>query len=378
MKSRNHVMGEKKPVYFVIGTRAQFIKVAPVMHKMQDQGLRYTLIYTAQHRENIDEILDIYHLPRPDVVMYQRGEANTKGSFLRWFASLFWQVLFQAKRYIPQPGLLFTHGDTFTAWLAALMGKRSGCTVAHLESGCRSFNLFSPFPEEISRLITFALTDIYLCADEWAVNNLKRYRGLKINMGANTMLDGVRYALDYPVKNHFEFENQPYVVVSIHRFENIFTARFTEMILPMLKEIAQSQRLIFTLHPTTRERLRALNLLDELSAHPNIMLHERFGFIDWINICNKAEFVISDGGSNQEELSYLGVPTLLFRNETERREGLDKNILISKFDQELIRRFVENPRAYRHALITLRAQPSQTIIQTILDFTGNPHAARTH
>lgn len=86
-------MVEKKPVYFVIGTRAQFIKVAPVMRKMKDQGLRYTLIYTAQHRENIDEILDIYRLPHPDVIMYQRGEANTKRSFLRWFASLFWQVL---------------------------------------------------------------------------------------------------------------------------------------------------------------------------------------------------------------------------------------------------------------------------------------------
>jgi UDP-N-acetylglucosamine 2-epimerase (non-hydrolysing) len=116
--------------------------------------------------------------------------------------------------------------------------------------------------------------------------------------------------------------------------------------------------------------------LDELSAHPNITLHERFGFIDWINICNKAEFVISDGGSNQEELSFLGVPTLLFRNETERREGLVKNIVISRFDQELIRRFVENPQAYRYEPPPLNAQPSQAILQTIVDFTGSPNTAR--
>lgn len=361
-------MGENKPVYFVIGTRAQFIKVAPVLRRMKDQKLSYYLIYTAQHRENIDEILDIYHLPRPDVVMYHRGEANTKSSFLRWFSTLFFEILFRSKKYIPESGLLFSHGDTFTAWLAALMGKRSGCTVAHLESGCRSFNLLSPFPEEISRLITFALTDIYMCADDWAVNNLSHYRGLKINMGANTMLDGVRYALNYPVKNRFDFEDHPYAIVSIHRFENIFTTRFTEIILPMLKEIAQSHQLIFTLHPTTRERLRGLGLYDELAAHPNITMHERFNFIDWINICNKAEFVISDGGSNQEELSYLGVPTLLFRNETERHEGLEKNIVVSKFDKEIIRKFVKNPDVYRQAPAALDAQPSEKVIQTILAF----------
>lgn len=365
MKSNGRAMGEKKRVYFVIGTRAQFIKVAPVLQAMRNQALAYTLIYTAQHRENIDEILDIYHLPGPDVVMYHRGEANTKSSFLRWFAALLFEVLFHPKRYIPEPGLLFTHGDTFTAWLAALLGKRSGCTVAHIESGCRSFNLLSPFPEEISRLITFAMTDIYLCADAWAVNNLKGYRGEKINMGANTILDGVRYALDYPRTVRFDFEDMPYAVVSIHRFENIFTARFTDFILPVLKEISAAHKLIFTLHPTTRERLRALGLLDELAACPNILLHERFGFVDWINICSKAQFVISDGGSNQEELSYLGVPTLLFRNETERQEGLGKNIVVSKFDRGVIQQFIENPDKYRREPAPIEAQPSLAIIQTI-------------
>lgn len=365
MRSKNPAMDKKKPLYFVIGTRAQFIKVAPVLRAMKDQGLPYTLIYTAQHRENIDEILDIYQLPQPDRVMYHRGEANTKSSFLRWFATLFFEILFHAKKYIPEPGLLFTHGDTFTAWLAALLGKRSGCTVIHIESGCRSFNLLSPFPEEISRLITFAMTDIYLCADEWAVNNLRWYRGEKINMGANTILDGVRYALSCPRESRFEFEAQPYAVVSIHRFENIFTARFTEFILPTLKEIANSHRLIFTLHPTTRERLRALGLFDDLASHPNIQLHERFGFVDWINVCNQAEFVISDGGSNQEELSYLGVPTLLFRNETERQEGLGKNIVVSRFDRQVIQQFYQNPGAYRREPTPPDAQPSQVIIQTI-------------
>ena len=353
------------PIYFVAGTRAQFIKIAPVMRSMMDQGIRYTLIYTAQHRENIQEILETYQLPRPDVVMYNQQEANTRGSFLIWFVNMLWKTFFQARKFIPQPGIVLTHGDTFTAWLAALMGKRAGCMVGHVESGCRSFNIFSPFPEEISRLITFQFSDIYFCADEWAVKNLRAYRGMKINMGANTMLDGVRYALHHPSTTRFSFDDQPFGLVSIHRYENIFTSRFADIILPILQDIARKRRLIFVLHPATRERLQSLRLLKELEANPNIMLHARFDFTDWINLCGKADFVITDGGSNQEELSYLGVPTLLFRRETERMEGLGENIVLSKFDHGLIERFMSHLHQYRRDPVLHSASPSEAIIQVI-------------
>jgi UDP-N-acetylglucosamine 2-epimerase (non-hydrolysing) len=353
------------PVYVVIGTRAQFIKVAPLLRNMRDQNLRYTLIHTAQHQENIDEILSLYDLPQPDVVMYGHREANTRSSFARWFAEILFKVLFRAKEFIPQPGILLTHGDTFTAWLGACMGRRAGCRIGHIESGCRSFNILSPFPEELSRLITFSLTDIYFCADEWAINNLRGYKGMKINMGANTMLDGVRYALNHESGGLLDFQQNPYALVSIHRFENIFTDRFTGVILPLIREIAMRYRLVFILHPTTRERLKNLNLLDELSGIENLIMHERLGFVDWIKTCSKAQFVITDGGSNQEELSYLGVPTLLFRSETERKEGLGQNIIMSRFNREIINRFIDDPEQYRRANMPERAEPSQRIIETI-------------
>jgi UDP-N-acetylglucosamine 2-epimerase (non-hydrolysing) len=360
-------MKNKLPVYFVLGTRAQFIKVAPVMREMLDQNIKYTLIYTAQHRENIDEILDIYHLPKPDIVMSDLEEANTKGSFARWFPTILYKAVFKARQFLPQPGILLTHGDTFTAWLAALMGKRAGCSVGHIESGCRSFNIFSPFPEELSRLFTFHFTDIFFCADEWATHNLRQYKGLKINMGANTMLDGVRYALNYPSKTSFDFQKSPYAIVSLHRFENIFTTRFTKIIIPLLKDIAREHHLIVTLHPTTRERLFSLGLYNELASFKNITFHERFGFVDWINVCCQAEFVITDGGSNQEELSYLGVPTLLFRYETERQEGLGQNVVISKFDKKIIKNFLSSLSGRRVVSSHLDAQPSKSIVQSVCE-----------
>lgn len=358
-------MKSNLPIYFVLGTRAQFIKTAPLMHEMLEQGIAYELIYTAQHKENINEILELYNLPEPNVILYKREEAVTRSSFLLWFGVILYKVLFQAKALIPSPGVLLTHGDTFTAWLAALLGKRSGCIVGHIESGLRSHNIFSPFPEELSRLITFSLTDIYFCADTQAIQNLKKYKGRKINIGANTMLDGVRYALAHPRQMRFSFTDSRFALVSIHRFENIFTPRLQKVILPLLKEIAERHHLVMTLHPVTRKRLIALDLYDELIANPNFTFHERFNFVDWINLCNKAEFVITDGGSNQEELSYLGIPTLLFRYETEREEGLGKNVVLSKFDKTTIEEFIGKLKEHREGTLQDNLSPSKEIVRAI-------------
>jgi UDP-N-acetylglucosamine 2-epimerase (non-hydrolysing) len=150
--------------------------------------------------------------------------------------------------------------------------------------------------------------------------------------------------------------------VSIHRYENIFKDRFTEIIIPYLRDISKKHKLVITLHPTTRERLKKLNLYDELDKDERIILHERFDFIDWINVCNDAEFVISDGGSNQEELSYLGIPTILFREETERKEGLGQNVVLSKFDDKIIKDFVENYESFRREPLFEKVSPSKRIV----------------
>jgi UDP-N-acetylglucosamine 2-epimerase (non-hydrolysing) len=213
--------------------------------------------------------------------------------------------------------------------------------------------------------LVFRLADVFFCGDDWAVSNLKGYPGRKVNIGANTMLDGVRRALERPRPSVLEQQPSRYGVVSIHRFENIYTRRLTSVILPHLRTIAREHHLIFTLHPTTRERLLDLGLLGELESAPHITLHERFGFTDWIHLCNEAEFVITDGGSNQEELSYLGVPTLLFRSETERREGLGRNVVISGLDAERIADFFRNLGSYRMQPILGQAAPSLRIFETL-------------
>src|SRR5215510_2694775 len=100
MNAKSSAITATRPIYFVIGTRAQFIKVAPIMRAMLDEGISYLLIYTAQHRENIREILEVYKLPEPDITMYSRREANTQGGFLLWFVDILYKVFFQSKKYI--------------------------------------------------------------------------------------------------------------------------------------------------------------------------------------------------------------------------------------------------------------------------------------
>jgi len=350
------------PIYVTIGTRAQFIKVAPLLWMMKNQKIEYQLIFTAQHRETIDEILNVYKLPPPDKVMYKYDEANTRSKFLAWFLMVFKECLFHSKKWLPEKGILLTHGDTFTTWMTALMGKIRGCKVAHLESGLRSFNLFKPFPEEISRLITFSLTDIYFCETKKAYNNIRKYKGEKIILGTNTIYDAVKFALNSEHKKRFTFQKNKYVIFSIHRYENIFTSRLTEKIIPWIHKVSKKFTVVITLHPTTRERLKKLNLFKKLNNERNIILHKRFDFLDWINICKEAEFVVSDGGSNQEELAILGTPTLLFRTETERADGFGRNIVLSMLDDKTISNFIKNYRNYKKGILKLKFTPSQVII----------------
>ena len=354
-------MTEKK-IYIVIGTRAQLIKMDPLMALMQKQDIKYEFIYTAQHKETISRILRDFHVKDPDKTLYNRSEANTIAKFLGWAVNMFLKML-SPKRVFSNKGIVLTHGDTVTTVWAAIAGKLAGCRVVHVESGLRSFNFLKPFPEELMRWITFHFSDIYFCPNDWAVNNLKNYKGHKVNLGANTLYDTVRIALDS--NTTIETPSEKFVVVSIHRYENIFTKKLEKKIIPLLEQISnEGFILIFVLHPSTREQLKknGERLYKRLDKNKRIILKDRYPYFEFIKLLEKSEFVITDGGSNQEELSYLGKPTLLFRESTERIEGLNKNVVISNFNIEKIDKFLKNYENIKFPMKKEEISPSQKII----------------
>jgi UDP-N-acetylglucosamine 2-epimerase (non-hydrolysing) len=243
------------------------------------------------------------------------------------------------------------------------MGKIAGLKVGHIESGLRSFNLLHPFPEEITRILTFRLSDYLFAPGDWACANLQSYKGVKINTVNNTLLDSLANALP-AIQQVFDIDSPdvPFGVVTLHRFENIYSKASLERVVTIVERISKSIHLLFILHKPTEIKLRKFGFYHRLADNIHIELRKRYDYFRFIHLITKAEFVISDGGSNQEECLFLGKPILLLRKATERTEGLQRNCVLSKYDNNIIDAFVTDPGRYRYDPLVLKDSPSQTII----------------
>lgn len=360
-------------IHFIIGTRAQLFKMAPIMRECDMRNYKWRWIYTAQHKETIDNTLNVFNLKKPDYILFNWDtEAKTMSKVWYWF----FRTLLQLPRgkkilngYTGKKHIVLTHGDTLTTWWGALLGKLNRCKVMHVESGLRSFNIFKPFPEEINRLITFRLSDIYACPGEWAMNNLKKYKGKKINTIQNTQIDVLRFGLERCNVADVGIPKEKYVVASIHRYENIFKEeRFSEII-DRCEDIAKKLPIYWVQHPATGEQLNKLsNLKKRLSKNKKIILLPRLEYLQFIKMIKHAEFVITDGGGNQEELFHLGKPTLIFRNETERQEGLGVTAIVSQLDRLIINDFMKNYKNYKIKPFSKEANPSKIIADNLSKF----------
>ena len=350
-------------IHIVIGTKAQLIKMAPVMLALRSAGVPYRFISTGQHHETIDDILANFSLPRPDVRLYAGKDITSIPAMALWSLRLLWRSLrHRVEVFGPVPtGVVLVHGDTFSTLLGAVMGRIAGLKVGHVEAGLRSFDWRHPFPEEITRLLTFRLAHYLFCPGPWAVANLARYPGKKIDTGANTLLDALILALANREASPTDSPGEPFGVVSLHRFENIYTRRALDRVLTLVERIARRHRLVFILHKPTTGKLRQFGLMERLEANSQIELRARTDYFAFIRLLSAATFAVSDGGSNQEECYYLGKPLLLLRQATERQEGLGENCLLSRYVPEAVDRFLDNVETYQRPLRHLPTSPSQVI-----------------
>lgn len=362
-------------IHFIIGTRAQLFKMAPIMLECDRRQLNWRWVYTAQHKETIKQTLDTFGLPEPHyTIINWATEAKSMGKMWYWFLTMLLSVP-KSKRilggYTGKEHIVLTHGDTLTTWIAALMAKVTGTKVMHVESGLRSFNVWKPFPEEINRLITFKLSDYYACPGEWALNNLEKYKGVKINTHTNTQMDVLKFGLQHAEESKLELPKQKFAVVSIHRYENIFKEERFKEILDRLDDVSEKFKVLFVQHPATEIQIKKYQLLDRLKNNKNIELLPRLEYLDFIKAIKNSEFVVTDGGGNQEELYHLGKPTLIFRNETERKEGLGKTAVISKLDKKIINDFLKSYKNYKHKEKLGGKSPSSIIVDSIVKYGQN-------
>jgi len=351
----------------IVGTRAQLIKMAPVMRELEARNHPFQLIMTGQHSVTMKELLQEFGIRTVPRFLYEGPEISGLGAMARWLPMMLARLRRSGKELFggaPRGRhLVLVHGDTFSTLIGTLAAKSCGSRVAHVESGLRSYNLFNPFPEELTRLACFRMADIAYCPGPWAAGNLNGYDLEVVDTGENTLLDALRHALAETPDMPADLP-EDYCVASIHRFENLFNRRRLQLIIEMLKRAAREFPVVFVMHPATRRQLERKGLLEALETDPDFRILPRMTYIPFVNLIAEARFVVTDGGSNQEELSYLGIPTLLMREATERQEGLNEGAVLCKYDWQRFEDFLScaSSRSRGHAPLPESLSPSGRIV----------------
>jgi len=316
----------KKRILFILGTRPEAIKLAPVILAFKDQGeyFQTRVCVTAQHREMLDQVLSFFQIvPDHDLDLMKPGQSISDVTVTGL------RSLDEMLQKHPAD-LVFVQGDTTTAFIGALAAYYRKIPVAHVEAGLRSGNKYSPFPEEMNRLLASHLSDFHFTPTREAVENLRRENIHKqvYNVG-NPVIDALLLGLERIGKEGEEkyaslFKGIPFdrriVLVTGHRresfgkpFENICeairncAARFPDV------------RFVYPVHlnPNVREPVRRL-----LSGIENVHLLEPLDYPHFIWLLNKSYLVLTDSGGLQEEAPSLGKPVLVMRDVTERTEGV--------------------------------------------------------
>ncbi len=353
----------------ILGTKAQLIKMAPVMKCMQERGIQYRFVHTGQHRETMEEMYRDFDIKKPDIILYNGSDIVSVSQIIVWFIRLLKKSLIQRKSIFgdSRNGIVLVHGDTFSTLLGALIGRMTGQQVGHVESGLRSFRYLHPFPEEITRVLVFRLSHILYCPGQWAIDNVAKLKKKVVDTKSNTMLDTIN--LSRVRKNNSDHvPNYPFSIVSLHRYENIFNKEQLLVIVDLLEKIALKQRLLFVLHPPTYKQLQKYGLLERVQSNDRVKCISRLHHSDFLVLLQSTEFVITDGGSLQEETAYLGIPCLLFRQATERQEGLGKNAVLSCFQEEVIFDFISDYKKWKRTPTDIGLSPSSLIVEDIKRF----------
>jgi UDP-N-acetylglucosamine 2-epimerase (non-hydrolysing) len=339
---------------FVVGTRAQLIKVAPVVVACERAQLPTSLLMTGQHQETMQDLIEEFGIRSPQFPAIPASERATVGSLMRWLPVACLGVSRRLRALRESAALdVLVHGDTLSTLVGAAAGRCHGARVVHLESGLSSGSLLDPFPEEIVRRLVFRLAGLAMCPGPAEADYMRRRhpRARIVDTGGNTIIDAVALVGAYAAADRDP--PQPYLVASLHRFQNIYQTARLRHLADLVIALAARDPVHFVLHPATRNRLGKEGLLARLEAAPGVHLSPRLGYGAFLRLAAGAACVLTDGGSNQEELAALGVPTLVMRERTERSDGLGANALMEADVPGGVERFVRD-RDYE----ALRRPPS--------------------
>lgn len=296
-------------ILHVVGARPNFMKAAPVLRAISNRsGVKQTLLHTGQHYDaNMSDVFFTQlQIPAPDVNL-QVG-SGTHAQQTAEIMSRFEPVLLQYK-----PDIVVVYGDVNSTMAAALVCAKLQIPIAHVEAGLRSFD--RSMPEEINRVITDQIADYLFTHSEDADRNLQN-EGItreKIHNVGNVMIDSLIRFLPFTEQCKSNGLHQRFALVTLHRPANVDDPYTLERLLRCFIEINRQIQIVFPLHPRTRRAIGALGL-----DSSQLQLRDPLPYIEFLSLERRATVVITDSGGIQEETTYLGVPCITLRHNTER------------------------------------------------------------
>ncbi|MFW8665456.1 UDP-N-acetylglucosamine 2-epimerase (non-hydrolyzing) [Enterococcus sp. PF-2] len=314
----------KIKIMTIFGTRPEAIKMAPLVKAIEeDPRFESIVTVTAQHRQMLDQVMNIFDLSADYDLNIMKDGQTLAGITSRVIKELD-QIFEEAK-----PDIVLVHGDTTTTFSASIASFYHQIKIGHVEAGLRTWNKYSPFPEEMNRQLTDVLADIYFAPTEMSKKNLlnEKRNVSDIYVTGNTAIDAMKYTISDQYSHSLltNIGDKKIILVTMHRRENLGNPmRNVFKAINRIVERFDDVHVVFPMHknPIVRKTVKE-TLIDCDQIH----LIEPLDVVDFQNFANHSYMIMSDSGGVQEEAPSLGKPVLVLRDTTERPEGIEAGTL---------------------------------------------------
>ncbi|MBL0846776.1 MULTISPECIES: UDP-N-acetylglucosamine 2-epimerase (non-hydrolyzing) [Mammaliicoccus] len=313
-----------KKIMTIFGTRPEAIKMAPLVLELKnDPELQPIVVVTAQHREMLDSVLETFDIT-PDYDLNIMKQGQTLSEVTSRVLGGLESVIQEAK-----PDMILVHGDTTTTFAGSLAAFYNEVAIGHVEAGLRTWNKYSPFPEEMNRQMTGVLADLHFSPTDQSKHNLlqENKKEESIVVTGNTAIDALSTTVsdDYESDIINRHEGKRIVLLTAHRRENI--GKPMENIFKAVRQIVEEHEDVVVVYPMHKNP-KVRNIANQiLSDHERIELIEPLEVIDFHNFAANSHLILTDSGGVQEEAPSLGKPVLVLRDTTERPEGVEAGTL---------------------------------------------------
>lgn len=304
----------------ISAARPNFMKIAPLYHQLKaskEVNFDISIIHTGQHYDKnmSDDFFKDLKLPNPDIHLGVGGgtQAEQVGKVM---------IEYEKSLIERNPDLVVVVGDVNSTMACSISAKKLNIKVAHLEAGIRSFDM--SMPEEINRKVTDSIVDFFWTPSIEANENLIK-EGIereRIKFVGNIMIDSFEMLkeeiLELEIYKNLNLEPKNYIVVTFHRPSNVDLKSKLEEILTQLEKVSKDIKIVFPIHPRTEKNLKSFNLFNRLLEIENIEVIEPQSYLNFMNLVINSKAILTDSGGIQEESTYLKLPCLTLRDNTER------------------------------------------------------------